>query len=166
MTSPAHRRYLINELVKGFEAIGPAYETFGTRLVDYLVNEKMHHRGLNLDGHPVGHTVDSVSETGEIAAEYSAEKGYFETPFTKIHKDLNHSHTMHPQAKRILLLSNQESGPKAHTELVNLQMQVKASMRIDLEIYDSRRQAEFIFDHLLLNDNAINELAQYEVGCQ
>lgn len=161
MASTAHRRYLINELVKGFETIGPEYEDFGTRLVDYLVSEKMQHRGLNLNGHPVGHTVDSVSETGEVAAEYSAQRDYFETPFDKIDKDLGHSRTMHPQAKRVFLLSNQECGPKAHTELVNLQMQVKASMQIDLEIYDSRRQAEFIFDHLLLNDNAVDALTPY-----
>ena len=85
MATSAHRRFLINELMKGVETIGPEYEAFGTRLVDYIVNQKMQHRGLNPEGHPVGHAVDSVSETGEVAAEYSAEEGYFDQPFSKCH---------------------------------------------------------------------------------
>jgi len=161
MTSSAHRRYLIDELVKGFETIGSEYEAFGTRLVDYIVSEKMLHRGLNLHGHPVGNAVDSVSETGEVVAEYSAEMDYFKTPFAKMFKDLRHSRSLHPQAKRVLLLSSQPCGPKAHTRLVNLRTRVKSCMQLDLEIYDSRRQAEFIFDCLLLNDNAVDVLAPY-----
>jgi hypothetical protein len=161
MMSASHRNYLINELVKGFETIGPGFEAFGTRLVDYLVNNKMQHRGLNIQGHPVGHTVDSVSETGEVAAEYSAKTDYFNAPFKKIFKDLRHSRNFHTQTKRILLLSSQECGPMAHTRLINLRSRVKKCMQLDMEIYDSRKQAEFIFDHLLLNDSAVDALAPY-----
>lgn len=161
MLTPAHRRFLISELIKGIEVIGPEYEAFGTRLVDYLVKNKMRHRGLNSHGHPVGHTVDSVSESGDIAAEYSAEHGYFDGGFTKIFKDLRHSHESHHQATRILLLSSQECGPKVHTRLVNLQSRIKRWMGIDLEVYDARRQAEFIVDHLLPNDTAIDALSPY-----
>jgi tetratricopeptide (TPR) repeat protein len=161
MLSPAHQRLLVTELMKGIEAIGPEYEAFGTRLVNYIVNQKMQHRGLNPEGHPVGHAVDSVSETGEIAAEYSAEAGYFDHPFSKIHKDLEHCRKSHPQAKRVLLLSSQECGPKSHTSLVNLRAELKGKSGLDVEIYDSRRQAEYIVDQLLLNDSAIDVLSPY-----
>jgi hypothetical protein len=152
---------LIIELMQAIEAIGPEYEAFGTRLTTYIVPEKMLHRGINEKGHPVGHVVDSVSETGHLAAEYSAEQGYFKRPFRKILNDLRHARESHPQAKKILLLSSQKCGPKAHTRLINLRSRIKRFTGIDLEIYDSRRQAEFIVDHLLLNDRAVADLSPY-----
>lgn len=145
----------------GIHTIGPEYEAFGTRFADSLVDQKMSHRGLNADGHPVGHTVDSVSATGTVAAEYSAEEGYFKSPFVKLFKDLRHSRESHPQAERILLLSSKECGPKAHTQLVNLAARLKRWLRIDLEIYDSRRQAEHIVDCILLDDKAVDTLSPY-----
>lgn len=159
--SPELRRFLITELIKGIGTVGPQYEEFGTRLVDHIVNDKMQHRGLNPHGHPVGHVVDSVSETGVVAAEYSAEQDYFESPFSKIFKDLRHSRKLHPQAKRVLLLSSHECGPKAHTQLVNLRARIKRCMGLDLEILDSRRQAEYIVDRLLLNDAAIDAISPF-----
>lgn len=161
MLSPAHRRFLIKELMSGIETIGPEYEAFGTRFVDCIADETMQHRGLNPEGHPVGHTVDSVSETGDVAAEYSAESDYFKPPFSKIRNDVRHSREEHPQANRVLLLSSRECGPKAHTRLVNLRARVKRWMNINLEIYDCRRQAEIIVDELLLDDRAVDSLSPY-----
>lgn len=161
MSSPAHRHLLINDLMHGIEAIGPEYEAFGTCLVNYIVPQTMLHRGLNEKGHPVGHVVDSVSESGDLVAEYGAELGYFTPPFTKIFQDMKHARETHPQAKKVLLLSGQKCGPKAHTRLINLRSRVKRFTGIDLEIYDSRRQAEFIVDKLLLDDRAVAALSPY-----
>ena len=161
MSSPAHRRLLISELMQGIETIGPEYEAFGTRLVDCILSQRMLHRGLNEKGHPVGHVVDSVSETGDLVAEYGAEQGYFSPPFTKIFHDLRHARGSHPQTRKLLLLSSQRCGQKAHTRLVNLRSRVKHFTGVDLEIYDSRQQAEIIVDHLLLDDRAVAALSPY-----
>lgn len=161
MLFPAHRRFLISELIKGIETIGPQFEEFGTRLVDYIANKPMLHRGLNPHGHAVGHAVDSVSTDGQLAAEYSAEHGYFDSPYRKIFKDLHHCRHLHQKATRILLLSSQSSGPKDHTSIVNLQARLNRLARIDVEVYDARRQAEFIVDQLLLNDAAVDNLSPY-----
>jgi len=161
MLSPAHRRLLILELMQGIEAIGPEYESFGTRLVDFIVPQRMLHRGINEHGHPVGHVVDSVSETGDVVAEYGAEQGYFTPPFSKVFNDLRHARDTHPQVKKVLLFSSQKCGPKAQTKLTNLKSRVGSFTNFELEIYDSRRQAEFIVDRLLLNDHAVAALAPF-----
>ena len=158
---PALRQYLINELLRGIGTIGPTFEAFSQRFVDHLVDLPMQHRGLNSEGQPVGHTVDSVSEQGEVAAEYSAEQDYFEWPFKKIFKDLRHVRKLHPQAINVLLISSRESGPKAATRLTNLRARLKTCVGIDVKIFDARRISEHIVDTLLLNDRAVDELAQY-----
>jgi tetratricopeptide (TPR) repeat protein len=163
MLTPAHRKLLINDVMKGIEVIGPGFEAFANTLVDFIVSEQLQHRGLNSQGHPVGHVVDSVSRYGHIVAEYSAEQAYFERPFKKIRKDLRHSRKSHPQVKNLLLFSSQECGPKAHTQLTNFCARVKRWMDLDLDLYDSRRQAEYIVDHLLLKDAAIDALSPYLV---
>lgn len=159
--SEAHRRLLVHELTKGFVTIGPNYEAFGGILVDYISRQPMVHRGLNTAGLPVGHTLDSVSTNGEVVAEYSAEKGYFKSPFKKIRNDLRHCRELHSQANDILLLSNQECGPEAHTRIVNLQSRFKKWLRKELSVFDARKQAGFIVDNLLLNDTAVDRLAAY-----
>jgi hypothetical protein len=113
--TPAFRQYLINELIHGIGSIGQHFEAFGQRLVDFVVDVPMKHRGLNSEGQPVGHAVDSVSEAGDVVAEYSAEKDYFNRPYSKIRKDWRHAVALHPQVRRILLISGREAGPKAMT---------------------------------------------------
>jgi tetratricopeptide (TPR) repeat protein len=157
--NPVHRTYLVNELIRGISAIGPQFELFGQNVTNYLVEEPLIHRGLNAQGHPVGNTIDSYSENGNIAAEYSAEQTYFQKPFKKLIGDFRHVRANHPQATRIYLMSAQECGPKLNTRLTNLRAWIQRRFRITAEVYDARRIAEFIVDDLLLNDEAIQILS-------
>lgn len=157
--NPSHRRYLVNELVRGISDIGPLFESFGQKIADHLVHEPLTHRGLNADGLPVGNTIDSYSANGEIAAEYSADKTYFDKPFKKLLGDYLHVRSNHPQAKQIYLLAGQQCGPKLGTRLTNIRNWLEKRKAITVEVYDSRRIAEFIVDELLLNDEAVESLA-------
>lgn len=157
--NPSHRRYLVNELIRGISDIGPQFESFGQQVANYLIDEPLKHRGLNAQGLPVGNTIDSYSANGEIAAEYSADKSYFDRPFKKLLGDYQHVRTNHPQAKDIYLLAAQECGPKLGTRLTNIRHWLQKRSGITVEVYDSRRIAEFIVDELLLNDEAIETLA-------
>jgi len=58
-------------------------------------------------------------------------------------------------------VSSRECGPKAQTELTKRFADYKKSKSLQVELYDSRRQAEFIVDTVLLNDDATDELAQF-----
>ena len=157
--NPSHRTYLVNELIRGIRAIGPQFELFGQKVANYLIDEPLTHRGLNAQGHPVGNTIDSYSANGEIAAEYSAEQKYFEKPFKKLTGDFQHVRANHPQAKQIFLVSAQECGPKLGTRLTNIRAWFEKRAGITIEVYDSRRIAEFIVDELLLNDEAVESLS-------
>ncbi|WP_417375308.1 NB-ARC domain-containing protein [Gimesia maris] len=157
--NPSHRTYLINELSRGIQVIGPHFEAFGQKITDYLIDEPLTHRGLNAQGLPVGHIIDSFSVNGEIAAEYSAEQNYFEKPLKKLFGDFKHVRTNHPQANRIYLLSAQECGPKLYTRLTNLCFKLEKKKGLTVAVYDSRRIAEFIVDDLLLNDEAVETLS-------
>lgn len=157
--NPSHRRYLVNELIRGISDIGPQFESFGQRVMDYLVDEPLIHRGQNKKDFPVGHTIDTYSQSGEIAAEYSADEKYFDVPLKKLFSDYRHIRSNHPQAKTIYLLSAQECGPKLATQLTNIGNRLAKRKGITVKVYDSRRIAEFIVDELLLNDDAVDNLA-------
>lgn len=157
--NPSHRRYLVNELIRGISDIGPLFESFGQKVADHLVDEILTHRGLNADGLPVGNTIDSYSANGELAAEYSADKTYFDKPFKKLLGDYKHVLSNHTQAKQIYLLAGQQCGPKLGTRLTNVRNWLEKRKGITVEVYDSRRIAEFIVDELLLNDEAIERLS-------
>lgn len=159
--TPAMRQYLVNELIRGVMTIGKDFETFGRTLVNYLSKVPMQHRGLTTEGQPVGHTVDSVSADGKVVAEYSSEADYFESPFKKIWKDVRHARNLHPQVECLFLLSSRERGPKAATRLTNLTRRLGRFANLSVEFFDARRIAEAITDDLLLNDRAVDELAEF-----
>ena len=157
--NPSHRKYLVNELIRGIEVIGPQFEQFGQKVADYLVDETLTHPGLNPQGLPVKDTIDTYSLNANVAVEYSADKNYFERPFKKLIGDFKHVRTNHPQATRIYLMSAQACGPKLKTRLANIGNWIERRYGIKAEIYDSRRIAEFIVDELLLNDEAVETLS-------
>jgi hypothetical protein len=159
--TPALRQHLVNELIRGIDSIGPLFEAFGQRFVDLVVDVPMTHRGVNAEGQPVGNTVDSYSGAGDVVAEYSSQKDYFERPYSKIRKDWLHVRNMHPQARRVLLVAGREAGPKPMVRVTNFASRIKKLKGIELETYDSRRIAEYIIDKLLLDDNAIDRLAPF-----
>jgi len=159
--TPSLRRYFIDQLIKGLAAIGPDVEIFGQRLVDRIVDVPMQHPGLNQLGHPVGHTVDSVSATGEIVAEYSTDESYFSGRMEKLRGDFKHARRMYPKVRKILLVSNRVCGPKASTRLTRRRGQLQRRCGIESEIYDARRIAEFIVDYVLLDDVAVEQLAPF-----
>jgi hypothetical protein len=159
--TPALRKHLVSELIRGIGSIGPLFEAFGQRFVDLVVEVPMTHRGVNAEGQPVGNTVDSYSGEGDVVAEYSSQKDYFDHPYSKIRKDWLHVRKMHSQARRVLLIAGREAGPKAMTRVTNFVSRVKERKEIELETYDSRRIAEYIIDKLLLDDNAVDRLAPF-----
>lgn len=161
MLSTVHRNYLIIELMKGIEAIGLPFESYGNRLADQLAGQKLVHRGASPGGNPVGHVLDSVSADGTVAAEYSSQGNYFDDPFKKLTGDIEHCLNIGPNVKKLFLVSSRECGPKAQTELNKRFAAYKKNNDLQVELYDSRRQAEFIVDIVLLNDDATDELAQY-----
>jgi tetratricopeptide (TPR) repeat protein len=137
---------------------GSLHERLGYLLIDRLVPIALQHRGVNLEGAPVGYTVDSASSDGRYVAEYSSESSYFTADQKKIRKDFRHALSEHPQVQHLWLVNNTEAGEKISSKLRNSANRIKRRCGITIEIYDSRRTAEFIIDNLLLDSATPIEL--------
>jgi hypothetical protein len=64
------RAHHIGRLIEGLRLIAPGavFERFGSRFLDHYLAVPLTHRGLNVLGHPVGGTVDTVGENGRCVA--------------------------------------------------------------------------------------------------
>lgn len=158
---PQLRRHYITLLIPGIQAIGADFERFGRRFVGYVHRGPLEHRGLDPRDNPVGHTVDTKSSDGSFGAEYSADQQYFEPPYSKIDKDVSHMFKLHPYAKSIHLMSSELKRAHASTYVAELAGRLKRDRDVDLEVWDSRKIAEYIVDELILNDDAVTTLGEY-----
>lgn len=81
----AQRVEHLERLIKCIKIVGDGsvFERFGAKFLDHHLHAGLIHRGLNTQLNPVGGTVDSVDDAGEIAAEYSIDKQYFHGHWTK-----------------------------------------------------------------------------------
>ncbi|WP_342712630.1 NB-ARC domain-containing protein [Bradyrhizobium sp. B124] len=157
------RNLFVKRLIENIEVIapGPRFERFGAVFLDYYLQIPLGHRGLNALGSPVGYTVDTVSDQGDIAAEYTIDKTYFEGTMDKAWGDFEHARKKHPNAKHIFLLCTETAGPKRYSETVQQAGEYKRQHAVDIHFYDGRRIAEVIIDHLMMNDTAIDRLAEF-----
>jgi hypothetical protein len=157
------RTLFVTRLIENIEIIapGPRFERFGGIFLDHYLGAPLGHRGLNVLGNPVGHTVDTVSDQGDVAAEYTIDKTYFDGTMDKAWGDCEHAHTRHPAAKHIFLLCTETAGPKRYDETVKQAGEYKRRHGVEIHLYDGRRIAETIVDHLMMNDTAIERLAEF-----
>ncbi len=112
MQSESIIKSLIDEIVSIDAA---SLELFGRGVIELIEGRRLVHHGLNADHRPVGYTVDTFSQSGDVIGEYSAEKGYFvnaagedETPFfKKVAKNIDHA-LSYGNPKKIYLIASQE----------------------------------------------------------
>jgi tetratricopeptide (TPR) repeat protein len=157
------RTLFVKRLIENIEVIapGPRFERFGAIFLDYYLGIPLGHRGLNALGNPVGYTVDTVSDQGDVAAEYTIDKKYFDGAMDKAWGDFEHARNHHPKAKHIFLLCTETAPPKRYDETVEQAAKYKGQHGVDIHLYDGRRIAETIVDHLLINDAAVDRFAEF-----
>jgi len=160
----AQRVEHIERLIAGIGLIGPGpmFERFGAKFLDHHLEAGLVHRGLNAQLNPVGGTVDSVDDSGQIAGEYSIEKDYFQARWEKPTKDLLHVVNTHPDVEDIYLLSSQlatAGGIKAAKARVGAWPGFTGRT---IHFYDARRIAEVIVDDMLLDDGAMRALVEHQ----
>ena len=102
----------INRLAEAIGYISADFEKFGAAFLDALFLIPMSHAGTNLLGYPVAGVVDSVSDDGHIAAEYSDQKGYFGGQMSKAEGDLLKAIASKPSATDIFLLAGDRKRPQ------------------------------------------------------
>jgi hypothetical protein len=158
---PKRKTELIGRLTKGIGHISTDFEKFGGLCLEALLDTPMIHQGINRRGYPVSGVIDSVSEDGEVAAEYSDMSGYFNGDMAKARDDLRKAVRRRPSARHIYLLSGQPRKGKAAAAFENRVLRWKGMAGKELHLWGAEEIATRIVDDLLFDDVAIRRLGHY-----
>ncbi|QSQ23036.1 tetratricopeptide repeat protein [Pyxidicoccus parkwayensis] len=141
---------------------GGRFEQFGYAVLRNLQPGEWVERGTTVEGAPRGYTVDTSAAGATLVGETSSELNYFDGDLEKPTKDLAHVIKLHPDVKRIWLLSSREASAGETTACANLATEfIKAHGTVDrVEILDARRIAEHIFENLD-SERFVNTLVHY-----
>lgn len=157
MQSESIKKRIIKSLIDEIVSVdATSLELFGHGLIELIEEKRLVHHGLNTDHRPVGYTVDTFSQSGDVIAEYSAEKGYFvnaaggdETPhFKKVAKDIDHA-LSHGNPKKIYLVASQEEPESFRAKFLRSDHGQKYADLV--EILDARELAKRVYEFSLAN---------------
>lgn len=160
--NPQTRSLLIQRVIDSLAILAPGslFERFGVVLIEHLHGVKLVQRGSSVNGSPVGGALDAVSEDGSLVVEASIVQGYFSGSMGKPWGDLAHALCLAPLAQDIYLLSSKRAQTGVIEAMVNTAMQQTRMAGRQLHLMDSRSIAESIIDKLVMQDDAIDDLAQ------
>ncbi|WP_312561454.1 hypothetical protein [Anaerospora sp.] len=159
-----YRRYCLKEIIGELNLLDSTeLEAMGHIILEDICQKNLLLRGHTVEGESVGYTLDSYSGNAEIVGEYSRQKNYFDkgSKFKKIMSDIKHSIFLAPQVKIIYLISNQIMSPSAGMSLTRLCYLIEKYSNRYVEIYDARRIAEYIVDHLFIKERVIQKIVDF-----
>lgn len=157
MQSDSIKKRIIKSLIDEIVSIDAAsLELFGHRLIELIEDKRLVHHGLNANYCPVGYTVDTFSQSGEVIGEYSEEKSYFvnalgedEKPvFKKVAKDIEHA-LSHGNPKKIYLIASQEEPESFRAKFLKSEHGQKHADLV--EILDARELAKRVYEFSVAN---------------
>lgn len=163
MPSEAFRQKVISTLIDEIALLSSGrFEQFGYRMMEIIYPAQWVERGTTVDGAPRGYTVDASAHGSVMVAEMSSESDYFHGDMEKPKRDLLHALGLHPDAKRIWLLSSREATAAETTKCANLATEFEKlhPALTDVEILDSRRIAKHIFENVEV-ERTVNVLSVY-----
>lgn len=155
------RTLYIDQLAREISLIGQSFEFFGGLFLRLVLNVPVGSQGVNAGGFPVAGVVDGVSADGLIAAEYSAEKGYFTSSMAKARKDLEHVLSKASSAREIYLVAGSKKRPQIAKKFVD---EVKDSPEMKgrtLHVLGAEEIATSIVDLGLLSDEIVLKMSSY-----
>lgn len=158
---PKRKTAQIDRLAGAIAYIATDFERFGSAFLDALLEIPMDHKGTNLLGFPIAGVVDTVSDDGRIAAEYSAEKDYFDGEMTKAERDLLKAVNSKPSATEIFLLSGQRKRPQKAQDFETRMGARHEMLGRTLHLWGSEEIASKLVEELLFSDAAIRKLSPY-----
>lgn len=161
--SDAFRHKVISTLIEEIASLtGGRFEQFCYRMMDVIYPAQWLERGTTVEGAPRKCTVDTSAEGSALIAEMSSEKDYFLGNMSKPKGDLDHVIALHPDVKRIWLLSSREATAGETTKFANLVSDFKNNHNsvTHVEILDARKIAEHIFSNLEA-ERFVNDITNY-----
>lgn len=163
---PKRRTALIEILALGVEQVGPEFERFAGIVMDARADVRLTHAGVNLRGYPVAGVVDSESDDGREAVEYSDRRRYFRGSMTKAEEDLLKVLQDRPAAKQIYLMAGERARPGKVADFKKWALALPQMAGKTLSIYGSVEIATEIVDHLLDDEQAVGRLVPYLADLQ
>ena len=131
--------------------MGPEFERFAGIVMGARADVRLTHAGVNLRGYPVAGVVDSESDDGREAVEYSDRRGYFDGSMAKAEGDLLKVLKDRPAAKQIYLVAGERARPQ---KVADFKARVRAWPQMAgkaLSLFGSEEIATEIVDHLLVD---------------
>lgn len=157
MNEDLRRRY-VRDLLVDLEQVGGArLEQWLRPLWEQLAGGPVQARGLNPQGAPVRSSLDAYWPDGSVS-EASSDAKYFVKPYNKLRNDLRHAFEASRGVRTVRLFTTQVAGPLAWTlyERANRKMR---SRGYELDLWDGTRIAEYIVDHLLVDDRYVTRVS-------
>jgi tetratricopeptide (TPR) repeat protein len=155
------RAALIETLAQNVEQVGPEFERFAGIVMGALSKVRLTHAGVNLRGYPVAGVVDSESDDGREAVEYSDRRNYFDGMMTKAEDDLRKILKDRPGAKQIYLVAGERTRPQKVADFKERVLAWPQMAGKALTFFGSEEIATEIVDHLLLDEQLIGRVAPY-----
>lgn len=155
------RKLLVQRLIPAIGVIGPDFERFAGLVLDHVLSTPLEHSGVNRLGFPVSRVLDSVSSDGKVAAEYSAEGGYFTAGMAKAVNDVQHVLDHRPDARVIFLLAGQPDRPQVVEDFLQ---SIADDPRMEgraIKVWGAETIAAYLVDKVVFNDAAVEALAAY-----
>jgi len=144
------RRRAVDQLSIDINYLTPSeFEMVGHMLVSAIEDRPLVHRGLNPQAKPVGYTVDTFDGNRTVVAEYSTEANYFTPPFDKIKKDTCHACSRATDLARPYLVNNDKCQNSNWEGAVQAAKSTWNNPNGKIELYDSRRLAESIYEQVV-----------------
>ena len=160
--NPQTRNLLVQRITDalGILGPGPVFERFGVVFIQFLTDIVLVQRGSSIGGSPVGGVLDATTSDGKVVVETSIEKTYFKGSMKKPRGDLAHALDLAPLVEDIYLLGSQRASAGAIEGLVADLGTIPEMSGRHVHLMDGRAIAEAIVDELMLQDEAIDALAE------
>lgn len=159
--NPKRKIAQTDRLAEAIGYIAADFERFGGLFLDALLEVPMNHQGTNLVGYPVGGVVDTISDDGRIAAEYSDASDYFARPMGKAERDLKNALRRKPSARDIFLLSGERKRPQIAQEFEGAIRTWPDMYGKTLHLWGAEEIATRLIEELIFSDTAVRRLAPY-----
>jgi hypothetical protein len=159
--NPKRKTAQIDRRAVAIGYVATDFERFGALFLDALLQIPMNHQGTNLLGYAVAGVVDSVSDDGRVAAEYSAVEDYFAGEMLKADSDLKKALGRKPSAKDIFLLSGQRKRPQIAQAFETRVRGWPSMTGKTLHLWGAEEIATHLVGELIFSDAVVRRLAHY-----
>lgn len=168
MENTAKRNY-IQKLIDNLKVIDEnKFEKLSGYIAEHFSNCYFNKRGHNVNGTPVGHTLDAFTDDLNVAMEASTEKNYFKEFLksntgekSKVLHDIEHALNKSENLTHLFLFSNQEAGPTETTNLSVFCGRYEKDYNITISWFDGRKIAEYILENMLMDNVIIEKITPY-----